>query len=332
MNHKTPASMPTLAHLRRAVSPQPKDEIFNPSDKASTPPQEEGTVVPEAKIPLLKYASRKFSNVEGEKTEMFSDIRLKPVPTTKPSLPAKYESPVPVKDSSLVTERPPFISWKSIDPSPSPSPSNKDEGGASATNSIMPASDAGDTIGGVVSLKERMAIFQGNGGSGPANLPPKPAPKKPMWKPPPKPITSPLLEEKLPIENRATVRSPPVDTKLTQAQAKKPAEFREQRGEGSEAKVRKVPDEEEHQQRTDTTVRIQPLDGAKIRNAPPVIAPKPSIRRPSTTEEENRPGMHCTQWLDGALLTTDNTEATPSPPIARDVPKERREPRPEGMS
>ena len=103
---KPPTSMPIPAAPRRAAPPRRKKDTPKPSEELPAPSQEEETVVPEAKIPLPKSTSNLLADAEGEKTEALPDIDSKPVPTVGPS-PASVgdESPEPVKDSSLVTER-----------------------------------------------------------------------------------------------------------------------------------------------------------------------------------------------------------------------------------
>jgi len=135
-----------------------------------------------------------------------------------------------------------------------------------------------------------MAALQGKGGFGPANPPPKPATEKPKWKPPPKPVTSPSpTEEKPPIDFEAVVRSPPLDTEPAEPSAEKPSEPAEQGDEGGEAKD--DPEEEERQRRAAIAARLQRLGGARIGMAPPVVAPKPPIRRSSVPKEEDtKPG------------------------------------------
>ena len=154
----------------------------------------------------------------------------------------------------------------------------------------MSATDAKESIGQGISLKERMAALQGKGGFGPANPPPKPTTEKPKWKPPPKPVLSPSpTEEKPPVDFEAVIRSPPLETEPTETQAEKPVEAVEQGGEGEE--VKDDAEEEERQRRAAIAARMQRLGGARIGMAPPVVGPKPPIRRASVQkEEETKPG------------------------------------------
>ena len=199
----------------------------------------------------------------------------------KPILPAKYRPPVPNKNPNQVTEGPTLISWKSIHRSPSPSPSNEVKERTSAANSTISPADTKETTGGGINMKERIAAFQGKGDPGLANPPPLPKTKKPVLRPPPKHVGSPSLTEGLPpAESKAVISSPHLDTESTQVPMKKATESAEQRGGGD--RVKKDPEGEE---RTETTPRMQRLDGAKIRRAPPVLAPKPFIRRPGVPKE-----------------------------------------------
>lgn len=188
--------------------------------------------------------------------------------------------------------KPGNISWKPKQPSPPPSPSNKDKEKErpALVKSSMSSADAKESIGQGISLKERMAALQGKGGFGPANPPPKPMTEKPKWKPPPKPVTSPSpTEEKPPIDFETVVRPPPADTEPAETPAEKPTESAEPEEEGDEAKD--DPEEEERQRRAAIAARMQRLGGARIGMAPPVVGPKPPIRRPSAPkEEETKPG------------------------------------------
>ena len=294
MHHKLSTSMPTTAPLRRAVPPRSKNEMLDFAHDSPTQPQEEEITAPQAKVLLPESTSDLFINTEGEKTEAPSCVNSKPVPTTKPPLPAGHKSPVLAQNSSLVTEGPTLVSWKSIHPSPSPSPSNEDTERAPVAKGTMPATDAQEIIDQGISLKERMAVFQGRGGPEPANPPPLPTTKKPKWKPPPnpKPLRSPSMgEEKLPVELKTVIRSPLVDTESTQVPTKKPVEPAEQR----DKKVKEL-EEEECQSHAEIATHMQRLNGARVGKAPPVIAPKPPIRRPGVPkEEEARPGTYCIQ-------------------------------------
>ena len=186
--------------------------------------------------------------------------------------------------------KPGGIAWKPKQPSPPPSPSIKDKDRATPSKSSMSATDAKESIGQGISLKERMAALQGKGGFGPTNPPPKPTTEKPKWKPPPKPVTSPSPEEKPPVDLEAVIRSPPIETEPAETPTEKPAESAEQGDEESE--VKDDPEEEERQRRAAIAARMQRLGGARIGMAPPVVAPKPHIRRPSVPKEETKPGVY----------------------------------------
>ena len=188
--------------------------------------------------------------------------------------------------------KPGNISWKPKQPSPPSSPSNKDKDRVSSANTAMSTADAKESIGQGISLKERMAALQGKGGFGPASLPPKPATEKPKWKPPPKPVSLPSpSEDKPPVDFEAVVRSPPVETGPIETLTEETAEPAEQGDEAGETK--EDPEEEERQRRAAIAARMQRLGGARIGMAPPVIAPKPPIRRPSVPkEEETKTGVH----------------------------------------
>lgn len=100
--HKPPISMPILAVPRRAAPPRRKKESPKPSDE---PPTEEEANVPEAEILLPESTSNLLAEAEAEEAHMPSDLDLKPGPTMESSSLAEDESPEPVNDTSLVTER-----------------------------------------------------------------------------------------------------------------------------------------------------------------------------------------------------------------------------------
>ena len=228
--------------------------------------------------------------------------------------------------------KPGNVSWKPKQPSPPPSPSNNDKERRTSATGSMSAADAKESIGHGVSLKERMAALQGKGGFGPSNPPPKPASEKPKWKPPPKPANPPSpSEEKAPVDLEAVIRSPPLDPEQTETLTEKPTESAEQGDEGGESK--EDPEDEERQRRAAIAARMQRLGGARIGMAPPVVAPKPPIRRTSVQKEaETKPGKCHLCQPSGALLRTDLTEVAPSPPGAEDQSKESSELQPEGTS
>lgn len=185
--------------------------------------------------------------------------------------------------------KPGNISWKPKQTSPPPSPSNKDKEQASPVpaKSSMSAADAKESIGQGISLKDRMAALQGKGGFGPTTPPPKPMSEKPKWKPPPKPVSPPSpSEEKAPVDFETVIRSPPLYTDPTETPSEERTESTEQGDldEGEESK--EDPEEEERQRRAAIAARMQRLGGARIGMAPPVVAPKPPVRRPSVPKVE----------------------------------------------
>ena len=175
-----------------------------------------------------------------------------------------------------------------------------------------------------------MAALQGKGGFGPATPPPRPATEKPKWKPPPKPVSPPSpSEEKPPVDFETAIRSPPLETEPTETPAERTAESAERGDVEDEAK--EDPEEEERQRRAAIAARMQRLGGARIGMAPPVVAPKPPMRRPSAPkEEEAKSGTYCIQHPSGTLLTIDPAEVTSPPPVSEDASKESDIPHPEG--
>ena len=128
--------------------------------------------------------------------------------------------------------------------------------------------------------------------------PPKPTTEKPKWKLPPKPVGLPLPnEKKAPSSLEAVIRSPPLDALSTETLPEKPTESEERQG------------------RTIGTLS-KPL-------TPPVIAPKPLIKRPGVMKvEETKSGAYCTQSPGGVLLRINGTKVTPPQPVVEDVSKE----------
>lgn len=290
--HSPPASIPISSAPRGPVPKLPKERIPEPIDEPPVHSQEEWGVVREARVPIQESTSRLLAGAELWNAEVPSDVKLKPVPTKKPSLLAKYQSPALAEDSSLATEGSTLISWRSIDHPASPSPSNEDKELPSAAKNTMYAADAQVIIEEGISLKERMATFQGKGVSGPINLPPKPATKKPMWKPPPKPVNSPpLTEEKLPANTRAVIRTPLPQIESAGTPSTKPMEPTEQ--EGGRNGFNKGPEEEKHQQGAAFAARTEQLSWTEVGRTPPVVAPKPLIKRPGVLKEgKTKPGTY----------------------------------------
>ncbi len=156
----------------------------------------------------------------------------------------------------------------------------------------MSASDAKESIGKGVSLKERMAALQGKGGfGGPAPVPPtapKPAVERPKWKPPL--VVSPPAEEEsdsvvsepatadVAIEAQA---SPPIASEDASAPPAPPADEDEKDQEPVD------PDEEERQRRAAITARIARLGGARVGMGPPIFGrPAVPARKPSLPHED----------------------------------------------
>ena len=204
-----------------------------------------------------------------------------------------------VKSSSLGTPEPfERISRKEEPPvEECPSPAK------TSTSTVDPKEMVGQGIG----SKERMAALRGKNGFSSARPPPKPMTNKPTWKPPQKPVNPPLTSErKAPVDFEAPLRSPPLDSELTETLPKKPT------------------DSEERQRRTVTSAHVQRL-------GPPAIAPKPLIRRPEVPKEDAiKSGTCYIQSIDEALLTIDGTELASPPSIVEDLLKENCEPLPEG--
>ena len=98
--------MPIPAVPRRAAPPRRKKETPKSSEEPPAPSQEEEAAVSAANIPLPESTSNLLADAEAEKPEAPSDVELKSVSTVEPPIsPAKDESPEPVTDLGLVTER-----------------------------------------------------------------------------------------------------------------------------------------------------------------------------------------------------------------------------------
>ena len=274
---------PTPPPTRQGVPPRPKNQRFNSSRELHVTQQEEETTVINTKTLLQESTSNRFTDVEGEITEVSSDVNLESVPVTKQFFPTKDEPSVLAKDTNLFTEGPELISWKSMNP-PQPPTLIEGEEHVSPAKSALSITVSQESIVESVSLNERMSVFQVNVGPGPANPPPLPK-EKPMWEHPPKPISSPLpLGENPPFKSETVTRSLLLDTESMRVPAKKSTEQGGERGE-----VKKDTEEQ-------VIVGRQRLEMSKIGKVPPVIAPKPTITRPDILkEEEARPGLYCVQ-------------------------------------
>ena len=157
----------------------------------------------------------------------------------------------------------------------------------------MSASDAKESISRGGTLKERMAALQGKGAFGdpsPAlSVPPKPVIEKPKWKPPPRVASPPAIDDG--VAGRAASRSPPprrtaspssdVLSKANEGEADAAAT------EGDQGITE--PEEEERQRRAAIAARMARLGGARIGMAPPVIAPKPVMRKASVPVPASSP-------------------------------------------
>ncbi|KAF9493574.1 hypothetical protein BDN71DRAFT_1077733 [Pleurotus eryngii] len=188
--------------------------------------------------------------------------------------------------------KPGGVSWKPKPPSPPSSPKSNPEGEKKAGG--MSASDAKESIGKGVSLKERMAALQGKGGFGaPAPAPPtapKPAVERPKWKPPP--VVSPPAEEGSdPIVSEPAATAdvaieasipPPVVSEDALTPPAPPADGDEKDQEAVD------PDEEERQRRAAITARIARLGGARVGMGPPIFGrPAVPAKKPSLPHEES---------------------------------------------
>ncbi|OJA10865.1 hypothetical protein AZE42_06829 [Rhizopogon vesiculosus] len=164
-------------------------------------------------------------------------------------------------------------SWKPKVPSPPQSPESERK------SSGMSASDAMESIGKGVSLKERMAALQGKGAFGgvaPPPMPQKPT-EKPKWKPPPQ--VSPPADEAVPtaepIDPQESV-SPAADDP---DQAKVEGEHDAQ---DDAAEIDQDPEEEERQRRAAIAARMARLGGARVGMGVPVFGGKPAPKKPET--------------------------------------------------
>ncbi|KAF4577285.1 hypothetical protein EYR36_005272 [Pleurotus pulmonarius] len=186
--------------------------------------------------------------------------------------------------------KPGGVSWKPKPPSPPSSPKSSLDGEKKASG--MSASDAKESIGKGVSLKERMAALQGKGGfGGPAPAPPtapKPAVERPKWKPPP--VVSPPAEE----ESDPVVSEPATADVAIEAQASPPIASEDASAppapsadEDEKDQEPVDPDEEERQRRAAITARIARLGGARVGMGPPIFGrPAVPAKKPSLPHED----------------------------------------------
>lgn len=207
--------------------------------------------------------------------------------------------------------------WKPKPLSPPASPGNAASAGIEErrTTGTMSASDAKESIGKGVTLKERMAALQGKGafGAGPSAPPPVPSSgAKPTWKKPtpthpPEATTEALTKpsDQHPEEDKE-VPSMPATTDEEPHDVPPPASTEE--GEEQE----KSPEEEERERRAAIAARMARLGGARLGMAPPVFGIQPNVpKKPVVEPEVAKPGE------DGALpLGTDDLAEE----LASDVP------------
>ncbi|KAI6030455.1 hypothetical protein F5J12DRAFT_800532 [Pisolithus orientalis] len=210
--------------------------------------------------------------------------------------------------------KPGNLQWKPKPPSPPPTiPDQASK--IAGVGGGMSASDAKESISRGGTLRERMAALQGKGGFGaPAPPPVKPvAVEKPKWKPPPVVSPSPVDDEGVP--GRASSQSPPYRRRVPP----RPKEI----GPALD------PEEEERQRRAAIAARMARLGGARIGMAPPIVAPKPVVRKPTTPapepkqEESNSTNHRCNaavgtliRELVGSPSKEETTEEC-TPPVER---------------
>ncbi|KAF5377964.1 hypothetical protein D9615_006705 [Tricholomella constricta] len=182
--------------------------------------------------------------------------------------------------------KPGGISWKPRQASPPASPSATDVSSERKAGG-MSASDAKESIGKGVSLKERMAALQNRGAFGaPPAVAPKPALEKPKWKPPP--VIAPVDkdEDDGPSSHAEPPKSPPLPKKLNVDK------FLEDKGEEEESapaveggdQAGTDAEEEERQRRAAIAARMARLGGAKVGMAP-MFGSKPAVKKPEPAEE-----------------------------------------------
>lgn len=183
--------------------------------------------------------------------------------------------------------KPGGLQWKPRAPSP-PASSDTPQSGERKPPSTggMSAVDAVESIGRGGSLKERMAALQGKGAFGgpPPPVAPRPNVERPKWKPPPAPVTS-VGESKEAIagvdaSGREASRSPPPRAAVSPSPERQETLNREEDSvpqEGDDGDH--DPEEEERQRRAAIAARMARLGGARFGMAPPIFAPKPTVRK-----------------------------------------------------
>lgn len=212
--------------------------------------------------------------------------------------------------------KPSGLQWKPRQASPPPAVDDAEgvkKGG-------MSASDAKETIGKGVSLKERMAALNNRGafGGAPTSPPPtgpKPNVERPKWKPPP--VVAPPADED--TGDAPPVTSPPVSTDKPAADAQEqPAESEE-----SQEAPAENDEEEERQRRAALAARMARLGGARVGMAPPVLGRKPkSTEAPKEEEAKASPSEDAqdTQADPSAdRQAVDSQELPEAPAVATDA-------------
>ena len=186
--------------------------------------------------------------------------------------------------------KPGGVQWKPKPSSPPTSPDRPTAGERKPPSTGgMSASDAMESIGRGGSLKERMAALQGKGGFGgpPPPVAPKPNVERPKWKPPPAipPVSSDDDSKEgiahVDVTGREASRSPPPrvlgsPTPESQGASNREGDVVTHEGDGGDPD----PEEEERQRRAAIAARMARLGGTRFGMGPPIVAPKPFVRKP----------------------------------------------------
>ena len=199
-------------------------------------------------------------------------------------------TPAPAQGPPSLRPKPGGLQWKPKPPSPPTSPDNvqSSERKLPSTGG-MSASDAMESIGRGVSLKERMAALQGKGafGSAPPPVAPKPNVERPKWKPPPTvpaPVTSGDESNEViagvDASGREASRSPPPRAAISPSPESQGTSNPEGDSVAQDADHGDPdPEEEERQRRAAIAARMARLGGARLGMGPPIFAPKPIVRK-----------------------------------------------------
>lgn len=183
------------------------------------------------------------------------------------------------------------VSWKpkQVTPPESPAaeetsiPQPKKFGGG------MSATDAKESIGKGVSLKERMAALQGKGafGASPPPIAPKPAIEKPKWKPPPTVALPPddddNEEKEVFVEKSEQVLSTPALGEQGPSQVEERTEPTAEEGDAEDD-----PQEEERKRRAALAARMARLGGARVGMGAPVFGGS-AYKKPQPKSEPETP-------------------------------------------